>query len=213
MKQPYLGIIHRLDQPVEGLLVFAKQKKAAADLTAQLQRQGEAGSLHKHYYAVVCGKPEQNQGKLVDYMYKSAENLAVIVENPDAGERFDVRQSAGKAPVGNTAKKAVLEYRISRKRQIAQGKVCNIPQNDLEGSETIIALADINILTGRFHQIRAQMAAIGHPLLGDDQYGDRAFNKQHKTRRLMLCATELRFSLEGRWAYLNDLKLTAKPSF
>lgn len=71
----------------------------------------------------------------------------------------------------------------------------------------------VTLHTGRTHQIRAQMAAIGHPLLGDDQYGDRAFNKQHKTRRLMLCATELRFSLEGRWAYLNDLKLTVKPSF
>lgn len=71
----------------------------------------------------------------------------------------------------------------------------------------------VTLHTGRTHQIRAQMAAIGHPLLGDDQYGDRAFNKQHKTRRLMLCATELRFALEGRWAYLNEWKLTVKPSF
>ena len=71
----------------------------------------------------------------------------------------------------------------------------------------------VTLHTGRTHQIRAQMAAIGHPLLGDDQYGDRAFNKQHKTRRLMLCATELRFALEGRWAYLNECKLTVKPSF
>lgn len=71
----------------------------------------------------------------------------------------------------------------------------------------------VTLHTGRTHQIRAQMAAIGHPLLGDDQYGDRAFNKQHKTRRLMLCATELRFALEGRWSYLNQMKLTVKPSF
>lgn len=71
----------------------------------------------------------------------------------------------------------------------------------------------VTLHTGRTHQIRAQMAAIGHPLLGDDQYGDRAFNKQYKTRRLMLCATELRFAMEGRWAYLNELKLTVKPSF
>ena len=71
----------------------------------------------------------------------------------------------------------------------------------------------VTLHTGRTHQIRAQMAAIGHPLLGDDQYGDRAFNKQFKTRRLMLCATELRFAMEGRWAYLNELKLTVKPSF
>lgn len=71
----------------------------------------------------------------------------------------------------------------------------------------------ITLHTGRTHQIRAQMSAIGHPLLGDDQYGDRAFNKQHKTRKLMLCATELRFALEGRWAYLNELVLTTQPSF
>ena len=71
----------------------------------------------------------------------------------------------------------------------------------------------VTLHTGRTHQIRAQMAAIGHPLLGDDQYGDRTFNKQYKTRRLMLCATELRFAMEGRWAYLNELKLTVKPSF
>jgi len=180
-RETYLGIIHRLDQPVEGLLVFAKQKKAAADLTTQLQRQGEVGSLHKHYYAVVCGKPKENQDKLVDYMYKSPENLAVIVERSDAG---------------NTAKKAVLEYRISRKRQIAQGKVCNIPQNDLEGSETIIALADINILTGRFHQIRAQMAHAGMPLLGDAKYGSeesRNLSRSLSVQTVALCAYCLEF--------------------
>ncbi len=71
----------------------------------------------------------------------------------------------------------------------------------------------VTLHTGRTHQIRAQMAAIGHPLLGDDQYGDRAFNKQHKSRRLMLCAVELRFALEGRWAYLNSLTLATKPGF
>lgn len=71
----------------------------------------------------------------------------------------------------------------------------------------------VTLHTGRTHQIRAQMAAIGHPLLGDDLYGDRAFNKQHKCRRLMLCAVELRFSLEGRWAYLNELVLKTEPGF
>ena len=49
--EPYLGIVHRLDQPVEGLLVFAKDKKAAAALSKQLTE----GALNKHYYAVLCG--------------------------------------------------------------------------------------------------------------------------------------------------------------
>ena len=51
---PYLAVIHRLDQPVEGLLVFAKNRKAAASLTAQLQKTGGSGMLHKCYYAAAC---------------------------------------------------------------------------------------------------------------------------------------------------------------
>ena len=67
--------------------------------------------------------------------------------------------------------------------------------------------------TGRTHQIRAHMAFLGHPLLGDDQYGDRAFNREYKARRLMLCSAGLRFSLEGPLAYLNDKPFTIQPSF
>ena len=65
--QPYLGIIHRLDQPVEGLLVFAKNKNAAAALTSQLQKKSEG--LNKQYQAIVCGKLPAEEGTLVDYLY------------------------------------------------------------------------------------------------------------------------------------------------
>ena len=71
----------------------------------------------------------------------------------------------------------------------------------------------IRLHTGRTHQIRAHMAFLGHPLLGDDQYGDRAFNRQYKARRLMLCACELSFSLEGPLSYLNDRRFSIQPSF
>ena len=64
--EPYLGIVHRLDQPVEGVLVFAKEKKAAAALTKQLSD----GTLNKHYYAVLCGYPAVAEGELVDYLRK-----------------------------------------------------------------------------------------------------------------------------------------------
>lgn len=72
--EPYLAVIHRLDQPVEGVLVFAKEKKAAADLTRQLS----AGILNKQYYAVLCGYPDASEGELVDYLRKEG-NVAVAV--------------------------------------------------------------------------------------------------------------------------------------
>lgn len=75
------------------------------------------------------------------------------------------------------------------------------------------ARVEIWLHTGRTHQIRAQMAALGNPLLGDDLYGDRAFNRERKAKRLALCAVELRFSLEGPWAYLNGLRLETVPGF
>ena len=72
--EPYLGIVHRLDQPVEGLLVFAKDKKAAATLSKQLTE----GALNKHYYAVLCGYPDCPEGDLVDYLRKEG-NMALAV--------------------------------------------------------------------------------------------------------------------------------------
>lgn len=135
--QPYLGIVHRLDQPVEGLLVFAKNKNAAAALTNQ---------LNKQYYAVFCGKPAAAEGELVDYLSKdSAAGRAIIVPEGAAAE--------------NGAKRAVLHYKIVKTISTEQGE---------------LSLADIEIETGRFHQIRAQMANAGMALLGDEKYADEA---------------------------------------
>lgn len=135
--QPYLGIVHRLDQPVEGLLVFAKNKNAAAALTNQ---------LNKQYYAVFCGKPAVAEGELVDYLSKdSAAGRAIIVPEGATAE--------------SGAKRAVLHYKIVKTISTEQGE---------------LSLADIEIETGRFHQIRAQMANAGMALLGDEKYADEA---------------------------------------
>ncbi|NLI21288.1 MAG: RluA family pseudouridine synthase [Clostridiales bacterium] len=76
-----------------------------------------------------------------------------------------------------------------------------------------VSRLEITLHTGRTHQIRAQMAHLGHPLLGDDKYGDRAWNREQHAKRLMLTATELTFSLEGPLDYLNGLRFTVQPGF
>lgn len=158
--EPYLGIVHRLDQPVEGLLVFGKTKEAAAKLTAQLSK----GSLNKQYYAVVCGKPITNAGELVDYLVKDKDVARVSEEN------------------GDGAKKAVLQYRLVQETEINNGQTAS--------------LLDVHIDTGRFHQIRVQMAHAGHPILGDGKYGSEqsmALSKELGIHCVALYAYQVEF--------------------
>lgn len=163
-KSPYLGIVHRLDQPVEGLLVFARTRSAAAALSGQLAE----GMLKKQYYAVICGKPVSEQGELVNYLCKEVQNggRAVVVEEQERTRFPDAR-------------KAVLGYRLL---QYAE--------------ETDLALMEIQIDTGRFHQIRAQMAHAGMALLGDAKYGNDAVQKKGRElgiSHVALCAYYIAF--------------------
>ncbi len=154
-KMPYLGVVHRLDQPVEGLLVFAKTKKAADNLTAQLGK----GTLKKEYLAVVCGKVPENTGRLVDYLAKE-KGMAVVKDAADT-----------------QAKKAVLSY--TKKAE----------------TEKFTLLA-VQIETGRFHQIRAQLSHAGFPILGDEKYGSeesKELSREKKIRFTALCAASLSF--------------------
>lgn len=185
-RAPYLGIIHRLDQPVEGILVFAKDKKTAASLTGRLQSQGDGERLCKRYYAVFCGHPGAAEGELADYLYKNQENRAVVAEAPWGENREapgDAESSAVRREVPDygkaSARRAVLRYRIL----------------EMQG-ERGIGLAEIDLVTGRFHQIRAQMAHAGMPLLGDLKYGDEnsaLAAKRLGIRNVALCACELKF--------------------
>lgn len=90
--EPYLGVVHRLDQPVSGLLVFAKTKQAAAELSRQIT----TGQMQKYYYAVVYGVPSLPHGRLTDYLYK----------DPKTNQSFIVKEGFP------DAKKAELDYKL-----------------------------------------------------------------------------------------------------
>lgn len=161
----YVGLVHRLDQPVEGLLAVAKNKRAAAALSRQLQD----GRLEKRYYAVVSAEDaaahaaagQQAPVTLTDYIRKDKRtNRAQIVTAPD-----------------KDTQRAVLTYRMVE-----------------TGRHT--ALFDIALMTGRFHQIRAQMAHAGMPLLGDRKYGSdcsQGLSDELHIRYVALCAYSLCF--------------------
>lgn len=134
----YLGLVHRLDRPTGGVMVFAKSSKAAARLSEQMK----AGDFEKRYYAVLVGEPREKKATLTHYMKKNAVNNMVYVC----------------APTESGAKFAELEYNILTEK-------------------SGLSLADVRLHTGRSHQIRVQMNAIGCPVYGDMRYGGEKAKK------------------------------------
>lgn len=116
---------------------------------------------------------------------------------------------------------AVLEHYLVKDAKHA--RVCITPHEGKDGKKVITeysvlqkgecARLKVQLHTGRTHQIRAHMAFIGHPLLGDDQYGDREANRFYKARKLMLCSTGLSFDLPGSLSYLNEKNMSCQPTF
>lgn len=186
-KMPYLGIVHRIDQPVEGLLVFAKTKKAAEDLTTQLGK----GTLKKEYLAVVCGKVPENTGRLVDYLIK-VNGMAVVKDAADAQIK-----DAADVQVKNAADAKTEKDVDARVKQAAypQAKKAVLTYTKKAETEKFTLLA-VQIETGRFHQIRAQLSHAGFPILGDEKYGSeesKELSQEKKIRFTALCAASLSF--------------------
>ena len=148
----YLGLVHRLDRPVGGAMVFAKTSKAASRLSEQVRTR----EFDKAYMAVIHGVPEKLSDTLVHFLVKDEKtNTVRIVPDPERAGHPDLSypsRSSGYAGRYDTAKKAILDYTVKDTR---------------EG----YSLVYIKLHTGRPHQIRVQFAAIGHPLYGDQKYG------------------------------------------
>lgn len=167
--EPYVGVIHRLDQPVSGILVFAKDSKSAAILSKQVQT-----IMCKRYQALVEGVVESDgDTELICNMYKDSKNNKSIVVSND---------KAAKVPSNVKLQKAILSYNVE----------C------VDGENTIL---NIRLKTGRFHQIRAQLSSIGHPIAGDKKYGSTVtcpsdFNNGEGSNKgaIALVACELTFN-------------------
>lgn len=146
----FLGVVHRLDRPVSGTLLFARTSKAAARLSDQFRR----GSINKTYVALVEGRLRTDSGELVDWVIKDRVRNHVSVT---------ARTTPG-------ARECRLNYRVL---DFADGR----------------SLVEVCPLTGRSHQIRVQLAGLGHPIVGDVKYGARDGLGQ----RILLHASRLTF--------------------
>lgn len=133
----FLGVVHRLDRPVGGLVVFAKTSKALSRLNEMFRK----GEVHKTYWALTRNRTPKESDLLTHYITsveKNNKSYASLV--PKSG-----------------AKESKLRYRL-----LAEGQSLN--------------LIEVELLTGRKHQIRVQMSSIGCPIKGDLKYGDKRSN-------------------------------------
>ncbi len=173
--EPYLAVIHRLDQPVAGILVFAKTALAAKYLNRQIQQ----GSFEKYYHALLDGIPNQSEGTLINYLVKDGRtNTSRVCTADTAGAKY-----------------AKLQYKVISKRDttkpkrdtaklIGDGGNLKIPRPQCE--------VEVFLGTGRHHQIRVQLANLGCPIVGDTKYNPLA-QKEAGWQVLQLCACKLTF--------------------
>ena len=138
----YLGLVHRLDRTVGGVMVFGKTSKASSRLSDQVRRR----VLKKTYYAILDGLPKKQKGTLVDYLYKNKNTNTVKVVGKDHKQ----------------SKEAVLHYEV------------------IDTYDNRFALVEVNLVTGRPHQIRVQFQNIDCPLYGDKKYGLYRKSKKRK---------------------------------
>lgn len=128
----FLGVVHRLDRPVSGLVVFARTSKALS----RLNKMFAEGEVHKTYWAITKNAPRNNEGTLTHWLVRN--------EKQNKSYAYDQEKP--------NAKKAILKYRV------------------LSHSDNY-SLIEVNLMTGRHHQIRCQLAAMGCPIKGDLKYG------------------------------------------
>ncbi len=162
----FLGVIHRLDRPVSGVVVFAKTGKALSRMNALVKQR----AMQKTYWAIVGNQPPEREGKLVHYLTRNTKKNKSFVSRTPSPE----------------SKEAVLGYRM-----LASGERYH--------------LLEIDLHTGRHHQIRAQLSALGCPIKGDLKYG---FPRSNPDASISLHARRITFVHPVKQ---EKLDITAEP--
>ena len=138
------GIVHRLDKETSGVMVAAKNDRAHRHLAAQFADHGRSGTLKRAYFACVWGEPEPLKGK---------------IDAPLGRAVSDRTKRSVKQADSPDARRAVTHYRVSARYGMP------------DTGQAAASLVECRLETGRTHQIRVHMAHIGHPLIGDPDYG------------------------------------------
>ena len=153
----YLGLIHRLDRPTGGVMVFARNSKTAERLCAAIKE----GEFEKRYLAVVMGTPRYKKDKLTCYLKKDAStNVVRIVPALTEGAKY-----------------AELDYKVL-------------------DTKDGMSLVQVDLVTGRTHQIRVQMANLGNPIVGDKKYGRDGVKTPHMA--LWSCQARFKHPVTGK---------------
>jgi 23S rRNA pseudouridine1911/1915/1917 synthase len=148
----FLGVVHRLDRPTSGIIIFARTSKSLERLNKMLRDK----TIHKTYWAVVKNHPKKEKDTLINYLRKNPKN------NKSTAYTKEIEGS----------KKAVLHYTVLKK---------------LDN----YSLIEIDLETGRHHQIRSQLSTIGSPIKGDLKYG---FDRSNKDGSIHLHARKIKFT-------------------
>lgn len=176
----FLGVVHRIDRPVSGAVIFAKTSKALARLNEMIKNR----LITKMYWAVTENLPEQTEGELVHHIVRNSKtNQSKALDKPTSD-----------------SKEARLKYRIL-------------------GSSTKYHLIEVELLTGRHHQIRAQLSKLGCPIKGDLKYGAKRSNPDggiclhsrtvsfvHPVQKEQITITAPTPAADTLWAYFEETK-------
>ena len=166
----FLGVTHRLDRPVSGLVVFAKTSKALSRLNEMFRN----GEVKKTYWAIVKQQPKEAEGELVHYLVRNEK------QNKSYAYDKEVKNS----------KKAVLNYRLI-------------------GHSENYYLLEVDLKTGRHHQIRCQLAKMGCPIKGDLKYGIQRADRFGSSSSCRQSVEWFRYGIKK----IRRKRFTASPSF